>query len=249
MTPFWLSAFLDFAPDHFDAGVAFWRGVTGYELSAVRGDEGEFATLLPPVGDDYLRVQRIVDGASRVHLDLHVDDPTEAAADAVSVGAHVLVRHERGYVVLRSPGGYTFCFVRHPSEMRPPAARWPGGHASLVDQVCLDIPAESFDTECLFWHELTGWESRASPFAEEFHSLVRPEGLPLRLLLQRLGHARGPVTAHLDVATTDRSAETARHLGLGASLQDRHSHWSVLTDPAGTAYCITDRRPETGMLA
>ena len=33
-----MSAFLDLAPDRFEEGVAFWRGVTGYELSPARGD-------------------------------------------------------------------------------------------------------------------------------------------------------------------------------------------------------------------
>ena len=32
--PFWLSAFLDFPPDRYDAGVAFWEDVTGFRRSA-----------------------------------------------------------------------------------------------------------------------------------------------------------------------------------------------------------------------
>ena len=53
---------------------------------------------------------------------------------------------------------------------------------------------------------------------------------------------------HLDLAVSDRDAETARHLGLGASLVGVHSHWTVLCDPTGLAYCLTDRNPETGVL-
>jgi len=52
----WLTVFLDFPADDFDAGVAFWREVTGCGLSPLRGAEGEFATLLPASGDAYLRV-------------------------------------------------------------------------------------------------------------------------------------------------------------------------------------------------
>ncbi|MGH3293660.1 MAG: hypothetical protein ACRDP7_17815, partial [Trebonia sp.] len=59
----WLTIFLDFPAGSFDDGVAFWREVTGYGLSPARGADGEFATLLPPAGDAYLRVQRIADGA------------------------------------------------------------------------------------------------------------------------------------------------------------------------------------------
>ena len=78
---FWMSAFLDLAADEFDRDVAFWQGVTGYALSATRGAPPEFATLVPPDGDDYLRVQRLGGGASRIHLDLHVEDP-QAEAEA-----------------------------------------------------------------------------------------------------------------------------------------------------------------------
>ena len=121
-SPFWVSAFLDFAPDAFEPGVAFWQGVTGYALSERRGVDGAFATLVPPDGDDYLRVQRLEDGDGRVHLDLHVENPTIAAEAAIELGAHVLMRHEQGYVVLRSPGGFVFCFVRHHASRRPAPA-------------------------------------------------------------------------------------------------------------------------------
>ena len=90
-----------------------------------------------------------------------------------------------------------------------------------------------------FWCALTGWELWHSPYADEFHSLVRPRGIPIRLLLQRLGaEESGPVRAHLDIATDDRAAETRRHAALGARV----------ADPAGLAYCLTDRDAESGML-
>jgi hypothetical protein len=54
--------------------------------------------------------------------------------------------------------------------------------------------------------------------------------------------------AHLDLGTTDREAETVRHRALGASVVTREEFWTVLTDPAGLAYCITDRDPATGEL-
>ena len=51
----WLTVFLDFPAGSFGAGVAFWAEVTGSTLSPFRGAAGEFATLLPPYGDAYLR--------------------------------------------------------------------------------------------------------------------------------------------------------------------------------------------------
>nr|WP_246378107.1 YigZ family protein [Nocardioides ginsengisegetis] len=244
---FWMSAFLDLASKDFEHGVLFWAQVTGYRVSAPRGEREEFATLVPPDGDDFLRVQRLGEGPSRIHLDLHVDDPRAEAARAVALGATQVDDH--GYVVMRSPGDLTFCFVRHRSSTRPRPATWPGGHRSLVDQVCLDLPASLADAETEFWHALTGWELSESPVSRGFRRLERPTGMPFRILLQRLDEPDGPVRAHLDLASDDRAAETARHQRLGATVVQRNDRWTVLTDPAGSAYCITDRDPETGVLA
>lgn len=240
--PSWVSAFLDFAPGGFDRGVAFWQGVTGYTLSTRRGIDGEFATLVPPAGDDYLRVQALADGPGRIHLDLHVDTPVVAAEAAVELGAHVLVRHERGYVVLRSPGGLVFCVVHRDGTRRPPPATWPDGTRSQVDQVCLDIPRSAYDDEVAFWQTLTGWDLDPS-VSREFARLRPPDEQPLRWLIQRLDEESGEVRAHLDLACDDRTAETDRHEELGATVVRRHAWWTVLADPVGTTYCITERRP------
>lgn len=240
-TPSWVSAFLDFAPGTFARGIAFWRGVTGYDVSAPRGERDHFATLVPPDGDGYLRVQHLGDGSSRIHLDLHVPAPTIAAEAAVELGGHVLVRHEQGYVVLRSPGGFVFCFVDHPARTRPRPAIWPDGR-SQVDQVCLDIPPSAYDVEVEFWRVLTGWELDAS-VSPEFARLQPPDDQPLRWLIQRLDGEQPAVSAHLDLSADDRDREVERHLGLGASLAARHDWWTVLTDPTGLAYCVTRRSP------
>lgn len=246
MSPTWVTAFLDLAPEGFADGVRFWSTLTGYDVSPLRGDGAEFGTLVPGDGDAFLRVQRLVAGGDRIHLDLHVPDPRAAADRAVGLGATDVA--DLGYVVLRSPGGFTFCFVGHPAATRPRPTSWSDGHSSLVDQVCLDIPASSYDRESRFWQELTGWEERASATSPEFRSLARPAGQPLRLLLQRLGEESGEVRAHLDWATTDRAAETERQVALGAAVESVHRFWTVLADPRGRRYCITDRDPETGML-
>jgi hypothetical protein len=245
MSPFWTSAFLDLARDDFARGVLFWAEVTGYRVSSPRGDSDEFATLVPPRGDAFLRVQKLAVGPSRIHLDLHVPDPQVAAEEAVALGARVVHRSERGYVVVASPGGFVHCLVAHPVGVRPAPAVWPGG-ASVVDQVCLDIPPDGYDEECAFWQAVTGWELREA--GPEFRRLVRPPGMPLNLLLQRLDDPAEQVRAHLDLSSTDRRAETARHERLGARVESLHEHWTVLTDPAGSAYCITVRHPETGLL-
>lgn len=246
MSPSWVSAFLDLADDDFVHGVVFWAGVTGYGVSSPRGESEEFATLVPPRGDDFLRVQKLAVGPSRIHLDLHVGDPQAAAEEATALGARVVHRSKHGYVVVESPAGFVCCFVAGGAGVRPEPATWPGGR-SLVDQVCLDIPPRAYEPETDFWCDLTGWELRDASGGGEFRALVRPEGQPLRLLLQRLDDER-PMAAHLDLSSDDRAAETERHLALGARLVRVEEHWTVLSDPAGSAYCITDRSPETGLL-
>lgn len=245
---FWMTAFLDLEAARHEAGVAFWQAVTGFEVSAPRGENGEFATLLPPSGDDHLGVQRLGEGPSRIHLDVHVEDPDAAAAEAEAHGATVAARPDPDYVVMRSPGGFTFCFVDHPGSAPAPPAQWEHGLRSAVDQVCLDIPASAYDTEVAFWQWLTGWELRVSRDHDEFRRLIRPPGQPLQILLQRLGEEDGPVRAHLDLASSDRDAETSRHVALGAVVQGVFGGWTVLTDPAGTTYCITDRDPDIRVL-
>ncbi|WP_435744306.1 VOC family protein [Nocardioides sp. SYSU DS0663] len=241
MEPFWVTAFLDLAPDDLEPAVAHWRAVTGYDVSPTRGGDGEFATLVPARGESYLKVQRLAEGPSRLHLDLHVSDVEAGAARAVELGASVVSRS--GYVVLRSPGGFVFCLVGHPTGLRPPPADW-GGHASAVDQVCLDVPPHAWEREVDFWPAVTGW--RVDRSEGEYTSLVRPDHVPLRLLLQRLDDEQEQVTAHLDLATTDRAAETARHEALGARVVDVRDEWTVLRSPTGAAYCLTDRSPGPG---
>jgi len=212
----WATAFLDVAPGDGPATVAFWRDVTGSSVSERRGVRGEFATLVPPDGDAYLRIQNLADGPARCHLDLHVDDVDAATTDAVALGAKVLSEDGAPIVVLASPGGFVFCLVRHRGESRRPApVRWPGGHRSLVDQLCLDIPAQALETEQRFWSGLTSWPLFGS--RSDFTVLDRAVGQPVRLIFQRLDDAEPGrrVTAHLDMSCDDVDAEVDRHLGLG----------------------------------
>jgi len=242
VTPTWISAFLDFAPRDFERGVVFWAEVTGYDVSSPRGDDEEFATLVPRVGDDYLRVQQLRTGRSRLHLDLHVDDPRASADRAVTLGAvEVAAPAEHGYVVVTSPAGLTLCFVSHGGGRRPPAADWGAGSRSCVDQVCLDIAPSVYDAECAFWEQVTGWTSEPARLPQ-FRRLHGPDSFALRFLLQRTDD-EGPVGAHLDLAASDREAETARHERLGATVERTEEFWTVLRDPAGSAYCITHREP------
>jgi len=241
--PYWLSAFLDYPADSHAAGAAFWEDVTGYQRSAARGPHDEFATLVPPDGDDYLRVQRVGDGRPRLHLDVHVEDVRATADAAANAGAR-LVADEGDYLTLTSPGGFTFCLVSHPATTRPGPRAWPDGHLSCVDQVCLDIPPSRFEAEFDFWERLTGWERREVPLGSEFGRLTPQQDLPLQLLVQRLDDEQDTVAAHFDWVATDHEAELAAHVAAGAQLLARHDGWTVLSDPTGLLYCLTRRSPE-----
>jgi hypothetical protein len=231
----WLTAFLDLAPEDFDRSVEFWQGVTGYAVSPPRGPDGEFVSFVPPSGDVHLKAQRIRRGPSKLHLDLHVEDLAAAVDEAVGLGASVKQRHELGYVVLSSPGGFGFCFVTHPASTTPPPP--------VVDQVCLDVPGPAYETECEFWKRLTGFAGASVGGHPEFRRLNPPHDQPLQLLLQRLEEETGPVRAHVDLAAGDQQAEVERHRALGAEVSAVGDGWVVMEPPAGPVYCITGRAP------
>ncbi|MDN4171382.1 VOC family protein [Nocardioides sp. SOB77] len=231
-------------PGDLEPAVAHWTAVTGYGLSTSRGEGGEFSSLLPADGDVHLAVQRLGEGPSRLHLDLHVAEVGPTVERAVAEGA-TLVR-DGEYAVLDSPGGFPFCLVTHRAVVRPAPVDW-GGHTSIVDQVCLDVPPRLHERELAFWSAVTGWEVQGS--GSEFSRLSRPAQSPLNLLVQRLDDDQELVTAHLDLATSDRAAETARHEALGARVAGVFDEWTVLEPPAGPTYCITDRVPDQGPVA
>lgn len=243
MAVVWTTAFLDLPPAQHAAGVAFWCAVTATTLSEARGDDAQFATLVPADGDAYVCAQRLGD-VPRVHVDLHVEDVDAHTALAERLGATVVLRAE--HVVLVSPGGFVFCLVRDRGERtRPAPVTGALGAVSIVDQVCLDVPPDAFEQEGAFWAALTGWALHAGS-RPEFAALARPAGIPLRFLLQRLddpGTRRG-VTAHLDLACGEGQAVVAaEHAALGGHVVGAGQWWTVMRDPAGSAYCLTPRDP------
>ena len=234
----WVWLFLDTPRADAQRSWRFWSEVTGWSLSPTRGEQDEFATLGPPRGDPWLKLQAVVDGPGGIHLDLDVEDVHAAAARAQRLGASRTGTIGDAVVVLRSPGGLAFCLTTWHGE----ADQVREGAPDLVDQVCLDCPADAHDAEAAFWSALTGWQP--APCDEpELSFLRRPAGIPLRFLVQRLGEPTGPVRAHADVACVDRAATLGRHLAAGASVVRVHEQWTVMSDPVGRVYCLTDRSP------
>jgi hypothetical protein len=237
--PEWIQVFLDVPADSFEEAVAFWSAVTGWQPSQRRGEDGQFLTLLPAAGSAYVKVQA-VDGPAGLHLDIDTTDRPASVARAGELGAtHAWTYHD--VEVMRSPGGFTFCQTL--VDGTPSLGR---DGATILDQVCLDIPAVHWDAEVAFWAALTGREPQIGALP---HFVRLVEDGRLRLLLQRLDEPDGPVRAHPDLATLDRATDAARHVELGAVVRGVHDFWTVLTAPGGQVYCLTDRDPATGVRA
>ena len=245
----WTTAFVDRPAPSFDAARTFWQRVTGTTVSPTRGELGEFSTFEPLGADACLRLQRVNDDAGGTHVDLHVDD-VRASADAATRHDATEIADRNGVIVLRSPGGLTFCVVAHHGESRRPRPTGRPGARTIVDQLCLDIAPDRFDVECEFWTSLTGWQlddGRES----EYRALARPPTMPLRFLLQRRGERDRGLDAecHLDVACDDVDVATRAHTVLGAAVVERFPWWTVMADPADVRYCLTARSPDTGLPA
>lgn len=243
----WLTAFLDFPPATFGPANGYWQAVTGYQLSPPRGPAAEFATLRPGQGGAFLRVQRTGGGAPGCHLDIHTTDVRALTGRALRLGAQPTDQDPvPGLAVLRSPGGLAFCITAEPGHaQRPRPQPWPAGQRSLLDQFTIDMPGAAVPGETAFWAGLTGWPLRDSP-RPEFASLARPDGMPLRLLLHRLGEPSGPCRAHPDLACDDVPAEVRRHQALGGTVLRVTDIFTTMIDPAGLPYCVTSRDPDTG---
>ncbi len=242
--PFWLTAFLDYPAGEFDAGVGFWRAATGYELSAPRGEAGEFATLVPPSGDDYLRVQRLGDGPTGLHLDVHVAEPWTVAEAAEAAGGELVSESPHSFFVMHSPAGFAFCLVSQPAEAVPLPLRWPAGHRSQVSRLCLDVPRRRYAAEVTFMQEILGGQWLLEPEPETALRLAGLGALDLRLQPAELART---VTSHLHVVTNDLAAEVARLAALGARPRASRAGRTILEAPGGTALCVV--AVEAGELA
>ena len=238
----WTYAFVDRPHGRLGPARDFWTAVTDTRLSELRGDEGEFVTLLSDGTDACVKIQGVDSGPGGAHLDFSVEDVPAFVESALRLGAETVAEHD-GWAVLRSPAGQLFCAVPwHGESVRPPVVA-----GTRLDQVSLDIGPGSYDAEVAFWSALLPDWSSLSGALPEFHVLKPPPGLPIRILLQRLGEER-PASAHLDLACADIDEAVVLHEHLGATVVSQGRHWTVMRDPAGGVYCLTGRDPETGGL-
>ncbi len=243
----WLNAVIDLPADSFERAGRFWAEVTNTTWGEIHPKHPEFVHLHPTSGAMHLELQRLDDGPPGVHLDLVVDDIPVATQEAVDAGATVVV--QPGHSVLATPGGAAFCIVPFDGNAEA-APTIDAARPHAADQICLDVPGELFDAEVAFWSRLTGWTVN-DPVSDEFRSFAQPASLPLRLLVQRLGPAKDTAEdaahGHLDFSCGPLVDElAAKHVQAGAFEVERFDHWTVMTDPAGMAYCLTRRPSRAG---
>ena len=99
---------IDVPGDDHDEELAFWEGALGQPLPN-RERFPEFSGDLLPNGMGLL-VQRLGDGAARVHFDIHASDVAAEVARLEALGAQVVQTHPV-WTVMRDPAGLVFCVV------------------------------------------------------------------------------------------------------------------------------------------
>jgi hypothetical protein len=115
-------------------------------------------------------------------------------------------------------------------------------HFSRLSQIVIDAPADQHATEVGFWAGALGVPVEQQVKFPEFHGAELDAHFGL--LVQRLGD--GPPRMHVDIHTTDRTAEVARLVALGASVVDETGPWTIMRDPAGLIFCVG---PDRGLNA
>lgn len=103
-------ALIDHPADAFDASVRFWGGAVGREVpTPAEADDPyrSFGEIAPAIRFD---LQRIDEGASRIHLDIETDDVEAEVRRLEALGATRSAGYGK-YWQMRDPGGVLFCVV------------------------------------------------------------------------------------------------------------------------------------------
>jgi hypothetical protein len=101
------------AADH-DKVVAFWSGVTGRPLTQ-SGRYPEYHWGEIPGQDFGLLVQRLDEGTSHVHVDIHATDVDAEVARLEELGA-TRIRHVHSWWIMQDPAGLVFCVIPDGAE-------------------------------------------------------------------------------------------------------------------------------------
>lgn len=112
------------AADH-DEEMAFWEAASGQRFEGSRAFPEYHGARLPGL-EFVLLMQRLGDGQSRVHLDIHTDDLDAEVARLERLGAE-RVQQVHHWWVMRDPAGLLFCVLPEEPGVRltdDNAQRW-----------------------------------------------------------------------------------------------------------------------------
>lgn len=113
---------IDVAPEDHDRELAFWQSALGQTLQHYERFPEYHGTLLEKQ-DMGLLVQRLGEGASRVHLDIHATDVEAEVARLEKLGAKRL-REVNGWSLMEDPAGLPFCVIPDKDLNEENAQRW-----------------------------------------------------------------------------------------------------------------------------
>jgi hypothetical protein len=116
---------IDFDAESFDAGAAFWSAALGRERVARSERYESLRGRIGGEGGLYVGLQRGMDDPQKLHLDVETDDVEAEVSRLEGLGARVKARI-RNHVVMRAPGGHTFCVVpASRGDFHAHARSWP----------------------------------------------------------------------------------------------------------------------------
>jgi hypothetical protein len=120
-----LKIVIDLPPGDHDRELEFWQGALGQALPQFPAPHSVYHGAALHGHDLWLLVQRLDDGAPRVHLDMHTDDLDAEVARLEALGAR-RVRPVHTWWVMRDPAGLYFCVLPEPpgSLNEDNAQRW-----------------------------------------------------------------------------------------------------------------------------
>ena len=101
---------IDFGADVFERGAEFWSAALGRERVVEDERYEALRGRLGGEGGPYIGLQRGMDDPQKFHLDIETDDVEAEVSRLEGLGAQVKARI-RNHVVMRAPGGHTFCVV------------------------------------------------------------------------------------------------------------------------------------------
>lgn len=115
---------IDCQTDDLGAATTFWKDALG--VSGKVDADGKYAVLADGQGYPKVLLQS-VDHESRIHLDIETDDQEAEAKRLESLGASVVTRSPKGWIVMQAPTGHRFCLVKPQGDDFPGhAAEWGG---------------------------------------------------------------------------------------------------------------------------